>query len=166
MAKSFNELLENYQEFMKLLQEKVQEVCGDNGDGTSKKYNAFKDDGNCYQINILEDRIFIDVIDGYDHFEYDLPFYMFTKNENDIKLFNLGKEKKDIENKLHYAHKKLKDYTENLNSFIELSKVYGVVGASYDIVKVEQDKNKYSNKIKKLKIELSDINSKIEKLKG
>lgn len=158
MAKSFKELLENYQEFMALLQQKVSEFCNKTG-----KYNAFIDVDNYSVIKILEDKIYIDVLEGEDYFEYYIPFYEMTLSENDKLLFDLRCEKTKYEVELHKANERLRQYNENLNKFVALANTYGK-NSQYDIKKVTSTQNEFTIEIKSWEDKILEINKNIQDL--
>ncbi len=156
MNKSFQELLENYKEFIEILQTKVDEFCSKTG-----KYNAFKDVDNYFNLKIDEDCIYIDVRDGEDYFDYQFPLHEFTLNEKDIELYNLRLDRKKIEVLLSKEECALKEYITNLNKFVGLANIYGI-NTQYDTEKVAEKQNEFNVNIKNLENTLNEINFKIK----
>ena len=156
--KDFKELIENYQEFMELLGEKIELLCHSNG---RSKYNAFADKDNHVNIMFSENKILVDVIDGEDSFKYEVFISEFTDNAEDKELEELYLQLSEAESNHNKAQGELNLYVKNKEIYEELNEIYGVVGSRYDIVNYQMHVKELNKKIEYYKNQSIEIQEKI-----
>lgn len=156
--KDFKELIENYQEFMYTLGEKIELLCHSNG---RSRYNAFADKCNYVNIRFYENKIFVDVIDSADSFEYEVSISEFTGSAEDKELEELYLQLSEAESNHNKAQGELILYERNMRTVKDLNAIYGVQGSSYDIVNYELQVKELNKKIEYYKNLSNEIQEKI-----
>ena len=158
-TKDFKELFQNYNEFINLINEKIEKQRE-----VRQFYNAFKDRDNLHCIYVVDETIFIDVIDGDDTYHYEVPIHEFTNSEEDKKLYVLKTTRNELVKNKNKELDKLSKFELDLETYENMNKKFGVSGTYYDIVKVEQMRKEFQNTIKTYKKQIDEIDEQISEI--
>jgi len=158
--KDFKELLQGYQDFMKVIGEKIADECKVSG-----RYDAFASSFNYIRINIGNANILIDIVDDDgDNYSYQYPLNELGVEENK-ELTELNKKLTQVTNEHYVVMCELRAYMDKREKFKQLNAQFGVAGSAIDIVKDEMKVKAYNVKLTELTDAAKEIEAEIALLK-